>query len=262
MDQSLTAATPQIAAVEPELTGFDVFVLALSVLSIVNIILVLAPLDEDVTNVVLILDGVLCLVFLADFILRYQRAPVKRAYFIGDRGWLDLLGSLPFPGLRLARLFRMVRVSRTVRHYRVAGIWSIAIANRAGSALLAAVFLTIMVLQFGSMSMLRAEDGAADANIHSASDALWWSYVTVTTVGYGDRYPVTNNGRLVGIAMLTIGIGLFGVLTGFLANAFLAPKPTEAGEVKQPAGDLRTEMEDLRQIVEELRKHLARTDTP
>ena len=223
-DSAVTPDLPKAHAGEPELTGFDVFVLALSMLSLINILLAVLPLDDDVRNVVLIVDSVLCLIFMADFLLRFHRAPAKRVYFIDDRGWLDLLGSLPLPGLRLARLFRTFKVARTVRHYRVEGIWAIAVGNRASSALLFAVFLTIVVLQFGSMFMLGVEDGAPDANIQSASDALWWSYVTVTTVGYGDRYPVTNNGRLVGIAMLTIGIGLFGVLTGFLANAFSAPK--------------------------------------
>ena len=97
-------------------------------------------------------------------------------------------------------------------------------ADRAGSALLGTLFLAIIVLQFGSMLVLGAEADKENTNIKTASDALWWSYVTVTTVGYGDRFPVTNQGRLVGIAMLTIGIGLFGVLTGFVTNAFLAPK--------------------------------------
>ena len=103
-------------------------------------------------------------------------------------------------------------------------------ADRAGSSLLAAVFLTIVVLQYGSMAILRAEDDAEDANIHTASDALWWSYVTITTVGYGDRYPVTNFGRNIGVVVLTIGVGLFGVLTGFLANLFLAPKRARRGK--------------------------------
>jgi len=179
---------------------------------------------------------------------------------IGDRGWLDLLGSLPFPGLRIARLFRTVRVARSVRHYRVDGIWAIAIANRASSALYAAVFLTIVVLQFGSMLMLGVEDGNADANIKSASDALWWSYVTVTTVGYGDRFPVTTSGRLVGIAMLTIGIGLFGVLTGFLANTFLAPKSAAPDSAAPPGVDLRQEIEELKLLVGALREQVTRTD--
>jgi voltage-gated potassium channel len=246
-----TRAEPQ------ELTGFDVFVLALSVLSLVNIVLAILPLSEAVTDVVVLVDGVLCLVFLADFLLRLKRAPRKRTYLVGERGWLDLLGSLPFPGLRLARLFRMARVFRVVRRYGVRGVWRMVAADRAGSALLATLFLTIVVLQFGSMFVLGAEARADDANIRTASDALWWSYVTVTTVGYGDRFPVTNKGRLVGVAMLTIGVGLFGVLTGFLANAFLAPKKAEPDPGRQAAEELRAEVAELKQLVRELGERVA-----
>jgi voltage-gated potassium channel len=244
-----------------ELTTFDIFVLALSVLSIVNIVLAIAPLSDVVTDVVLIVDAVLCLIFLADFLLRLRRAPQKRAYLIHEGGWLDFLGSLPFPGLRLARLFRMARVARTVHHHGGRGVWRMVTGDRAGSALLGTVFLTILVLQFGSMLVLGVEARTESSNIRTASDALWWSYVTVTTVGYGDRFPVTNFGRLVGIAMLTIGIGLFGVLTGFLANAFLAPKRSDTEPPPAPAppptDDLRHEIEELKRLVRELSEQSA-----
>ena len=235
-----------------DLTNFDVFVLALSVLSIVNIALAIAPLSAAVHNVVLIVDGVLCLIFLADFFLRLKRAPHKRTYLVDERGWLDLLGSLPFPGLRLARLFRMARVSSILRRYGPRRIWEMIAVDRAGSALLGTLFLTIIVLEFGSIFVLAAEARADNANILTASDALWWSYVTVTTVGYGDRFPVTTYGQLVGVAMLTIGVGLFGVLTGFLANAFLAPAKAEPDPNGQPTDEMRQEIEELKRLVREL----------
>jgi hypothetical protein len=85
------------------------------------------------------------------------------------------------------------------------------------------------------MAVLGAEDDAEGSNIHTASDAIWWCYVTITTVGYGDRYPVTNLGRSIGVIVLTIGVGLFGVLTGFLANLFLAPKRAEQAQATDDA---------------------------
>jgi len=59
------------------------------------------------------------------------------------------------------------------------------------------------------------------ANITTSEAAVWWSFVTMSTVGYGDFYPVTTMGRLVAVIFIIIGVGLFGVVTGFLANAFL-----------------------------------------
>ena len=69
--------------------------------------------------------------------------------------------------------------------------------------------------------MLAIEVRAEGSNIQTPSDALWWTYVTIATVGYGDRYPVTDPGRVVGVVTMTVGVVLFGALTAFLANAFI-----------------------------------------
>jgi voltage-gated potassium channel Kch len=237
---------------DQDLTSWDIFILGLSVLSIVNIALVLAPSTDAINSVVLFVDAVLCPIFLVDFALHLKRAPNKRTYLINQRGWLDFLGSLPFPGLRLARLFRMARVASVLHRDGPRKVWQTIAENRAGSALLGTIFLTIVLLEFGSVMMLAVEKNAPDANILSASDALWWSYVTVTTVGYGDRFPVTNPGRLVGVAMLTIGVGLFGVLTGFLANTFLAPAKDEEEHVGSSVDELRQEIAELKRLIQEL----------
>jgi voltage-gated potassium channel len=245
---------------QQQLTSFDLFVLGLSVLSLLNILLVLAPLGDPATNVVLIVDSVLCLVFFGDFLLRYRHAPAKRAYLVHQGGWLDLLGSLPLPGLRMARIFRVIRSGRAVGQVGIRGILRRLNSDRAGSALLGTLFLAIIVLQFGSMLILGAEAGEENTNITTASDALWWSYVTVTTVGYGDRFPVTNQGRLVGVAMLTIGIGLFGVLTGYVTNAFLAPRKPKSEPVPEVESDLRSEIEELKRLVREIGDQVAKQD--
>jgi voltage-gated potassium channel len=237
-------------------TGWDIFVLLLSVLSLINIVLVVLTVRQNIVNIILVVDAVLCLVFLGDFLRRLQRAPSRRGYFIDEMGWLDLLGSLPAPGLRLARVFRVVRVGREVRHHGLRNLARLAASNRAGNSLLATVFLTILVLQFGSMAILRVEDDAADSNIRTASDALWWCYATITTVGYGDHYPVTNLGREIGVAVLTIGVGLFGVLTGFMANLFLSPKQASDQAPADQIADLRLELEKQGRLIAEL---LART---
>ncbi len=85
------------------------------------------------------------------------------------------------------------------------------------------LLMGVLVLQFGSISILAVEEHADGANITSASDALWYTLVTISTVGYGDRFPVTNAGRLIGTLIIVVGVGIFGTFTGYLANLFLGP---------------------------------------
>jgi Ion transport protein len=218
-------------------TSWDIFVLALSVLSLLNILLVLLLQDEDMRRVVLIVDGSLCLVFLGDFLHRLRGAESRSRYMTREGGWLDLIGSLPFPGFRLARILRVVRSVRQIREHGGRRLWRDFIRERAQGALYVVLLLVVLVLEFASIGVLAAERGEADANIQTASDALWWGYVTITTVGYGDRFPVTNEGRVVGVVLLTIGVGLFGTFTAFIANLFLGPaeKKPEA-DASRPEG--------------------------
>jgi len=233
-------------------SNFDLFVLALSVFSLVNIVWLFVPLPEQILRVVLIIDALCTAIFLIDFFLRLRWAPTKRVYFFRQRGWLDLLGSFPFPLLRLARIFRVLRVYRRLRQDGGRAVVRRMLGDLAGSALLMAVFLTIVVLQYASMAILWSESGNADRNIRTASDAIWWSYVTITTVGYGDRYPVSNWGRLVGVLLLSTGVGLFAVITGFLANLFLAPKRAQTSEESRQQDALNARLRHLEEMIERL----------
>ena len=124
--------------------------------------------------------------------------------------------------------------------------------NRAGSALLSLLLMGILVLEFGSLWMLALEQSAPDANITTASDSLWYVVVTISTVGYGDQYPVTNEGRILGVGIIVIGVGIFGTFTGYLANLFLAPKPGP-GRARRPEAA----SDDTRERVAHLRELLA-----
>ena len=207
--------------------GWEMFVFALAILSITNMFLViLAPLTE-VDDVVLVVDVVLSVVFLGDFFARLRNAHDKRLYFVQGLGWLDLISCIPF--LRLARI---VRIGRVIRKLRAEGGLKNTLAalgeTRASSSLLLVVFVAILMWEFGSMAILAVEARDPDGNIKTASDALWYSLVTMSTVGYGDRFPVTNLGRIIGAVIIIVGVGLFGTITGFLANAFLAPRTPKA----------------------------------
>jgi voltage-gated potassium channel len=230
-------------AEKQEVNSYELFIGALSVISIINIVLYLIIPDQAVRNVVEIVDTGLCFVFFADFLGRLRNAESKSRYFFRQLGWLDLLGSLPFPGLRIARVFRVARVIRLVRAVGMKTLINKMLHDRAGSALYTVLILCVLVIQYGSMFELVANRSSPNANIQTASDAVWYTIVTITTVGYGDKYPVTNPGRIVGVLIMIVGVGLFGVLTGFLANTFLSPsenKPEEKDK-GQPTEQPKTE---------------------
>ena len=89
----------------------------------------------------MIVDTSLCFVFFADFLGRLRHTESKSGYFFHQLGWLDLLGSLPFPGLRIARVFRVARVVRLVREVGMKTLVNKVLHDRAGSALLTSVFI-------------------------------------------------------------------------------------------------------------------------
>jgi voltage-gated potassium channel len=248
-------------------SSYEIFVLALSLLSLTNMILYFLPIEDDVRYVITVVDVCLSLVFLPDFLYRLLTTESKSNYFLRRGGWLDLIGSLPFPGLRAARLFRVIRAIHLLREVGGRRVLQAFLSEKGAGTFLLVVFLVVLVLEFASISVLAAERGAADTNITSGGNALWWTFVTVTTVGYGDYYPVTGWGRIVGVITMTIGVGLFGTFTAFVANIFLGTrkaKPTAAeadvpsrlreiedalAEQEERSASLRAALGDVRQAL-------------
>jgi len=235
--------------------SYELFILALSILSILNIVLAIAFQEPQLTHIIFVIDLVLSFVFMGDFLYRLKTASSKRQYFIHQLGWLDLIGGLPLPQAKIARLARIIRAGRLMRQFGLRNMVREFIDNRASSALYTIIFLVILMLEFGSVAILKVEQFAPNANITTANDALWWTVVTMSTVGYGDQYPVTVEGRTMAIFVILLGVGLFGVITGFLATAFVGEDTEEEGE---DAGQLALEnitatLEDLKSEVVELR---------
>jgi voltage-gated potassium channel Kch len=218
-------------------TGYEIFIGMLSVLSIVNLALVYSlNTDGSLQEVLQIMNGLLSVIFIFDFIYRISTATSRSGYFFKQYGWADLLASVPLPQFKILRVFRLIRVYRLMRELGGRTVVRSLVKDRAGSALYTLLMAGILVLQFGSLSILHIEEYAPNANIKSASDALWYTIVTISTVGYGDRFPVTDAGRLVGALIIVVGVGIFGTFTGYLANFFLAPaKQAEADAQSAPA---------------------------
>ncbi len=213
--------------------AYNIFILVLTLASLVVMGLLLLPLDEHTITLLRFYDNAICFVFLGDFAMNMIRTKPTRQYFINERGWLDLLGSIPSLGifqfgglLRLARLSRLARVAKLLRGSNRTALIKDVLENRSEYA----VFITLMaaglVLSTASVLMLQVESQSPDAKILTGQDALWWGLVTITTVGYGDYYPVTGPGRLIATFVMFSGVGIIGALASILAS-MLVPPPKE-----------------------------------
>ncbi len=233
-------------------TSYEVFIAVLSILSIFNLVWAyLTPYDQ-VKQVLWVMNALLTVIFMIDFLMRLFSADSKSHYFWREYGWADLLASLPFEQTKIFRVFRLFRAYRLTRKIGLRNMVTDMVESRADSILLTLLLAGILVFQFGSMGMLSTESKSPDANIKTASDALWYTIVTISTVGYGDRYPVTNQGRIIGSMIIITGVGLFGTFTGYLANWFLSPgkKKAEPEASAQPGGKNGTEQTEPAQTLE------------
>jgi hypothetical protein len=169
---------------------------------------------------------------------------------------------LPFPQVKVLRVFRLVRVIRLLRRYGAANIVRRLASDRAGSALFTLLLIGVFVLEFGSLGMLGLERTQPDANITTASDALWYTIVTMSTVGYGDTYPVGSSGRALAVGIIVVGVGIFGTLTGWLANFFLTPHsaPPES-RVPQTVHEAQGRIDQMSELIDQQRVTLTELQT-
>jgi voltage-gated potassium channel len=229
--------------------------LAVAILSIANLpLLVVFPWGSQSWQLVMFVETALTLIFVIDFGYRLKTAPSKWGYFYGQKGFLDLLSCAPM--LRIFRLFRIVRAVRIVRQLGGPRVFRELRQELASGALYLVIFVGILVLEVCGLLELYFEEDAPGANITTAGDALWWGYVTATTVGYGDQYPVTRGGRVTGLVMLTVGVALFATFSGFLASTFLSPKRKKPAETTPELSELRALLDQQEETTAQLRAKL------
>lgn len=233
-------------------TGYELFILLLSLVSVFNLVVVwinyFYPLPPEVLNVINIINAILTLFFLFDFGYRILTTSAKSQYFFKNWGWADLLACVP--GLRIFRLFRVVRAYRLLRTFGVKNMIHEIVNNRADVALYITVFSIILIAEIAGIIVLQAETQDPNANITTAGDAVWWIFVTMTTVGYGDRYPITLVGRTMAVFVMLSGVALIGVLASFLSSFFLEPPKKAADDTVYAATDPKAKLAELKQLME------------
>jgi voltage-gated potassium channel len=212
-----------MALTQSHVGPYELFALALSISAQVLLAVTMtAPLDSESRRITEVADLVLCGFFFIDFLVTFVRAP-NRWRYVYTWGWLDLLASIPaVDALRFGRIGRIVRILRVLRVIKAGRLLVVALtAQRRTTAGWGALFIALLMVFGASLAILEFE--RVEGNIKTAEDALWWAMTTVTTVGYGDRYPVTTEGRLVAVALMSVGVGLFGTLSGVAASLFMQP---------------------------------------
>jgi len=227
-------ATPD----EPDLKpGYDLFIIVVTVLSVVNWVFLILPMNlgNDTRGLLIFMEPIFTAILLIDFGTRLRQAKGYRwHYMTRGGGWLDLLGSLPYG--RVLRLFRLIRILQAFRHYGLRRTISWFVTNRAQGTLFLVFGFLLLILEGGGLLVLYFEAGAKGANIETGGQALWWGVVTVTTVGYGDYYPVTPGGEVVATIMIFAGVALISIFTAWVASTFLAPAGSQAARDAQAAG--------------------------
>lgn len=221
----------KIDSVKHELNPMSLMALVLSFISLAIVTsLILIPPTERVYRLFLGLDAFICLLFWCQLMTDFVRSQEKWGYL--RRHWPDLVASIPV--IEVLRFARVIQIFRVIRLIRSSHEIITHIRNNRREATIASIFLILTVLAtVGSAMMLMLEGDAPGANIRTADDALWWVFVTISTVGYGDHYPVTIIGKLLAAVIIICGVGVFGMVAGLISSFISDPGKQKHKEAKQ-----------------------------
>ncbi len=205
-------------------TEVPLLLLALAFLAAYALPVVHQGLDGGLESFLVAVSWTVWAAFALDFTIRLTLADHRLAY--ARSHWYDVALVL-VPMLRPLRLLRLLALARVLNRSVTSSL--------VGKVTTYAAGVTVMAVGLGSLAVLDVEQDADGANITTYGDALWWAATTVTTVGYGDRFPVTTEGRFVAVALMVVGIGLVGAVTASVAAWMVAQVGSRQGD-DEPAG--------------------------
>jgi voltage-gated potassium channel len=219
--------------------AFTLTIQTLIVLSLVSFSVDTLPDLSDSTQAVLqVIEIVTVLIFTFEYLLRLYVAGNKRQFVTSFYGIIDLLAILPFyvglvvsglgidlRALRIVRLLRLFQVLKVIRYNRAIRLFARAFVIAREELVLFMAGMLIL-LYFASVGIWYFESDVQPEAFGSVFSSLWWAVVTLTTVGYGDVYPVTIGGRIFTFILLMIGLGTIAVPSGIVASALNQARTT------------------------------------
>jgi voltage-gated potassium channel len=246
MTQAEAARDPALIQIRTHGNPYNIFILVTTVMSLAIMAALLLPVTDETRAALQLYDNIACFIFLGDFFYNLTGSRPKREYFIKGKGWIDLLGSIPSFGffqftvlLRLFRLSRLFRIARLLGGQKKKELIEDIVKNRGQYALFVTLLLMFIVVTVASLLVLQFET-AGGGSIDRAGDAIWWTLVTITTVGYGDFYPITPGGRIIGVFVMFSGIALIGALASMLASLLVSSSASEGTTEALEAHDAAT----------------------
>ena len=236
---------------------YELFISLVTIISLVTVTCIyFIPVPTVVKEVLKITDSITAVVLLTDFFLRFFNQPSKKKYIFGP-GFFDLVSSIPaLPFLRYLRLPRIIFTFRTVRKSKSQELRAEVRERLADNSVMIVILAFLLIITIGSSLVVVIEAKSDQANIVTGEEAVWWSVVTIATVGYGDYYPVTSTGRIVGSVMMILGVSIFTTLTSFIASKMMSSRQVGKKDFEQLVKEVQSlnaaqNRQDATRLVEE-----------
>ena len=256
---------------------FDRTITTLILVSVVTVFAVTFDLSDNVRNIFEALENVASIVFTIEYLLRiwtadrlYPKMPSGMArirYVVSSMAFIDLLAILPFwlpkifpgsmLGMRALRLVRLLRILKLNRYFDAMKSLGDVIASKKRE-LIGSAFFVFLLMMVSSLLMYAAEHDAQPQVFKNAFSGLWWAVATLTTVGYGDIYPITGLGRVLGAIIALSGVAALAIPTGIITSGIM--ERVGRHDVAEEAKVRSTKDEEHDRELREQREQLAALD--
>ncbi|ALJ04800.1 voltage-gated potassium channel [Pseudalgibacter alginicilyticus] len=206
---------------------FAFFIQALILISVITFSIETIPnLKPQTKSILRSVEWFSVIVFSLEYVLRIYVADSKPNFIFSFFGIIDFLAILPFylsfgvdlRSLRALRFLRLFRILKLVRYNRAMNHFTTAIKS-AKEEIFLFIFITLILIYFSAVGIYYFENQAQPEHFSSIFDSLWWAIITLTTVGYGDVYPITVGGKVFTFFILMIGLGIVAIPTGIISSA-------------------------------------------